>query len=1024
MSIAVRELRALLDDSSGHVDLPRAAFELDGLPQRLTAVLPDPDLRIDDAHADPDHLTVTGTAGGRHVHVAFTAEHDHVTGAEVAVDLTDEEVPPRLDTLVGAGFTEPRLIVAAGTLTRHSPERHTVDLDVTDADGRSRRLTLTAPAHASEPFTADLSEPVAPHAVASALGLSDAPALPESALDGFTALTAHPGPDGGLVVTGDGTRGRAALLRADGDAARLLVAEGDGHWQVLHADRPLDPAALARAAALLTGIEGAPRPPLVDLVGEGSWLALPEGPGGLPETLPLRARARRATDPHRRDGLGRPLPEDAPERRSRARLRANRARRHAVAGRDGFLIVDTAARGPARRGTARTVTPLGFGRPKISDGIVSVSYTRTPLKVSGALTVQPAEYPYEALFGGAVSVRAKTLVGSGAAAFVHPESGTEPSFFAYGAVQSRKAIGPPPFQIRGIAAGMGWNSRIRVPDDVSRVPNFPLVRALKDPGSIGGGGGNALSVLKNLTGGADPWITPSEDELWIAAGLAFTSFELLKGEAVMVVQTGSDLTLALLGRGGMAFPSERTKKIAGIDLAVSAVLKPDSGELSMSSQLTPDSYVLDRDCRVTGGSALMVWFGDNPDAGDFVFTVGGYHKEYERNLPAHYPRVPRLGLEWGVGGTVSITGQTYFAVTSAAAMAGGLLAVRFHAGPVKAWLDAWLDALVRWTPFYFDVGIGVYIGVQASVKLLFVRVTVTVEVGADIRVWGPPTGGTARIKLWFVSFTIGFGADRDGGPPAVDWPGFRAMLPPPENTVRVIAGDGLMVDEHDDGERTRDRGPAWRVSAAGFTFRTDAAVPVHDLYLDDGSTPVYSGPNPRIRPMDRDGLTSVHRVTLTRDSDPEPLAVWEPAERRGAVPASLYGPGDGSTLPAPGDQLLHDRLLGIELTSPPVTHGTTTGSISEEALAFTTLVPDGPRPLDPDAPPAGPSPVHEDGAVARIRDTVATATRDRRDALAAALADLGVDVGPDLGDRDTDLPGYAREAAVAFTREPMLVPAA
>ncbi|MFJ6019981.1 DUF6603 domain-containing protein [Nocardiopsis alba] len=1015
MPFAVRELRSLLDDSHDHVELPRSVFDPDGSHRRLESLLGSPELRLHDPRVGPDRLTVSGTSPerGTTVRIVFEADDQHVTGAEIHAALTRDELDEDLARLVSAGFTEPRVVVASGSSVDGHRERHAVTLTFDD----DRSVELTAPVDGSEPFTARDVAPVPLPALASSLGMVDPPALPEAALDGATTLTARTGPDG-VVVTGGGALGRTAVVHDEDGSARLLVAEGDGAWQVLYTDRDLSAEEVREAATRLGSLDDAPRPTRVERLGQGTWLSASMEPGAAVETLPLRAYAPRPVDPDRRDGLGRALPEKTPQRRSRARLRADRARRHVVAGRDGFLVVDRGRRGSRRLGmSGRTVTPLGF-KPGYSDGIVSIAYSKPPLNIAGALTMCAVDDPaYERVFGGAVTVDAKTLTGSGAAAFFEPKGDADPSFFAYGAVNARKGIGPPPFQIRGFTAGMGWNSRIRLPSDASEVPAFPLVQALNDPGAIGASKGDPVAILKNLTG-EGAWITPAEDELWIAAGMAFSSFELLKGQAVMVLQAGSELALSLLGRGGMAFPAESARKIANIELAAGAVFKPVKGELSLGYQLTPASYVLDPNCKVSGGGALAVWFGDHPNAGDFVYTVGGYHKDYEKNLPAHYPKVPRLGLEWSLGSKVSITGQSYFALTSGAAMAGGLLAVRFHAGPVKAWLDAWLDALVKWKPFHFDVGIGVYIGVQASVKLLFVRVTITVEVGADIDVWGPPTGGRAKIKLWFVSFTIDFGASRESGPSTVDWKGFQQMLPPPEQTVRIIAGPGLMSEQRDD-EARGDRGPAWQVSAAGFTFRTDSALPVRELYLDDGGTPTHSSDPLRIRPMDRSDLTSLNRVELERDGSREPLASWEDTALRGAMPAALYGSGSGSTLPAPGGQVVPDRLTGVGLTSPPVAHGTTTGYIDEEALKQHALDPDGPQPLDPSAAPTGPVSVYREGTAATIRDTVASATRSERDALADALAGLGFD----LGDRDVELPGYAREATVAFTREPLLVPA-
>ena len=57
--------------------------------------------------------------------------------------------------------------------------------------------------------------------------------------------------------------------------------------------------------------------------------------------------------------------------------------------------------------------------------------------------------------------------------------------------------------------------------------------------------------------------------------------------------------------------------------------------------LAPSSFLLDPACHLTGGFAFCLWFGDNPHAGDFVVTIGGYHPAFAP--PSYYPVVPRSG---------------------------------------------------------------------------------------------------------------------------------------------------------------------------------------------------------------------------------------------------------------------------------------------------------------------------------------------------------------------------------------------
>lgn len=108
----------------------------------------------------------------------------------------------------------------------------------------------------------------------------------------------------------------------------------------------------------------------------------------------------------------------------------------------------------------------------------------------------------------------------------------------------------------------------------------------------------------------------------------------------------------------------------------------------MLAALAPSSFVYVPMARLQGGLALYSFFGRNPHAGDWVFTVGGYHRSFQR--PAHYPIVPRIGLDFSID-IIRIRGQAYFAITPKAVMAGAMIRCELSIGPVFAWLDAAFD---------------------------------------------------------------------------------------------------------------------------------------------------------------------------------------------------------------------------------------------------------------------------------------------------------------------------------------------
>ena len=101
--------------------------------------------------------------------------------------------------------------------------------------------------------------------------------------------------------------------------------------------------------------------------------------------------------------------------------------------------------------------------------------------------------------------------------------------------------------------------------------------------------------------------------------------------------------------------------------------RPREGIVLVQAQLTDNSWLLAPAVRLTGGFAFAAWFA-GANRGQFVLTLGGYHPDFHRD---GYPVVPRLGIVWRIGSAISITGESYFALTSEALMAG--LRVEIHA---------------------------------------------------------------------------------------------------------------------------------------------------------------------------------------------------------------------------------------------------------------------------------------------------------------------------------------------------------
>ncbi|MFF8784524.1 DUF6603 domain-containing protein [Streptomyces sp. NPDC015125] len=618
---------------------------------------------------------------------------------------------------------------------------------------------------------------------------------------------------------------------------------------------------------------------------------------------------------------------------------------------------------------------------------IGFSLDRDPVKVTGAAAYEAADEDYVFRLEGLGTVTTPLLAAGIAGGYAQRQDGP-PSVFLFGSVGAASkegGFGPPPFRVKGAYLGGGYNSAVRVPkaDEVYR---FPLVAGLDNPDVVGGKDVGPLHVLSVLAEGDDAWVTPSLGENWFAFGLRFTTFEIFETTALALAEFGQDLVISLLGITTAEFPPDDDSPWARVQVQTEALYQQSEGLLSLTAQLTPHSYLMDPACVLTGGLAACVWVGGSHE-GEFVISLGGYHPGFQ--VPDHYPVVPRLGFDWGITPQLNARGEAYFALTPHAIMAGGALALTFHDGALKAWLTAHLDVLIEWDPFWFEADLGVTIGVSATIDVWFVHVTVSVELGVDLSLWGPPIGGEATIHLWFVSFGISFGADR-GDRPAVDWTQFQSKLPPSEEIHQIRPQKGLQPERESTDLIRAAQGPdPWVVSTHGFSFTAQTAVPASQVLLGDREI-AHRSDGVNIRPMDRRGLTSTQTVKVTSGGQPVDVSGWQAEEVAGDVPQSLWGDTPGTSMSGTG--MVNDRLTGLRITVP-APHMTDEFQVAPGLLSIDPL-PDGAMPLSQDAGPLGPVPRSEKQSVAVIASGIASGpAADARTALYAALDAAGLAPG-------------------------------
>ena len=191
----------------------------------------------------------------------------------------------------------------------------------------------------------------------------------------------------------------------------------------------------------------------------------------------------------------------------------------------------------------------------------------------------------------------------------------------------------------------------------------------------------------------------------------------------------------------------------------------------MEAGLTSESYILSKDCELKGGCASCFWFGKNEHSGDFAVTLGGYHPAFKK--PAHYPMVPRLGLAWNINKNLQITGEIYFALTPSVLMTGGKLSAVYSKGNLKAWFIAYADFMIGWKPYSYQASIGVTLGASYRIDLWLIHKTFSIEMAADLKLWGPEIQGELYVSWFIISFTISFSKGEDHSKEALDWNGFK-----------------------------------------------------------------------------------------------------------------------------------------------------------------------------------------------------------------------------------------------------------
>lgn len=478
------------------------------------------------------------------------------------------------------------------------------------------------------------------------------------------------------------------------------------------------------------------------------------------------------------------------------------------------------------------------------------------------------------------------------------------SFFAYGAVLGPFG-GPPAFFLTGIGGGFGINREVVPPSDMGQFGSFLMIAAL-DPAYAPQP--NLMDEMAKVRG----TFPVRRDRFWFAAGISFTSFALVDGIAVVVVEFGDGFELSIFGLARMALPRPQVALVS-IELGLMARFSTEEGVIWIQAQLTDNSWLLHRSARLTGGFAYVSWF-KGPNRGQFVLTLGGYHPNFRAE---GYPVVPRLGFNWSPISNIVIKAEVYFALTSEAVMAGGLFEASAKFGPAFAHLSFGGNAIVYFDPFRYEADAHARISAGIRIKTFLGTIKLSFSLGAYIEVRGPEFHGKARIEVGPIDITVRFGDSSPVPAPLLSWPDFAAkyLELAPGNRARAlsaVSGRGALPPASGSGEEkgTADGSAAHPFDVLSeFELSITSTIPIsHTNRPGEGLRSMGVAATLGLAPM---GF-SIDRTVLTfslRDANGverlgDTTRIGKTDRKTGAFPIGVWGPAQGDAKKVPKGKII------------------------------------------------------------------------------------------------------------------------
>ncbi len=625
-------------------------------------------------------------------------------------------------------------------------------------------------------------------------------------------------------------------------------------------------------------------------------------------------------------------------------------------------------------------SPLDHFEPHFGLMGLGIDFKNKAVEIGGELLRSQQVASNVALeYDGYLILKFKKLTVSAIGSYAKLKDGTT-SLFVYVTIDYPIG-GPPWFYVTGVSAGFGFNREIIAPS-IEQLDQFPLIsEALYGSGGTKSTTGDPAidkSTLSKELDKLQTYIPPREGEYFLAAGIKFTSFELVNALALLTFSFGERLVLELFGRAFLVQPpvppdmilqgnSGTMGKLSSMSYMAKVAFDIDTrmdfstGILQVFAEIKNGSFVYNPLCKIDGSMIFRSWFSGRYN-GDFILVVGGYHKDYK--VPDNYPArqsVDMVSLYYGINDKLYAKGSLYFALTPSCVMAGGDIEANFDGEVIAASFTLFANLLLKWKPYHYQLSAGVEISASAKIPTPFGTKKISISLSAKLDIWGPEFSGKVKVKVGLASVTIKFGDTGNQIPPAISWDEFKdSFLPKANEVISIGAADGLLKKLK--AGNKEDSPDVWLFNNKTLVFVISTGVPVSEanLYLGGSDLLETSKTNTEILSENQFeilgaqkefGVKSMHvnigdmlarmYIQISREGEPADADdfVFSPVYKD--VPSALWGDytielEDNDNDKVNQDRFISEALAGIEVTPGQAPKPGETHDVPVENLKYNT----------------------------------------------------------------------------------------